>query len=388
VVGRARDGVINYEDLVSDASPELQAEETSKDDVAFWLYSSGTTGRSKGVVHLQHDMIYSAELYGRHVLEMNEDDKVFSISRLFFAYGLGGTFNFPFHVGASTILSPERPLPDKVFEIIDKYKPSILFGVPTSYNAMLQIGDAAKKYDLDSLRLCVSAGEALPRAVFEQWKRRFGIEILDGIGSTEALHIFCSNARGQLRPGSSGRPVPGYELKIVDNEGMEVPQGEGGSLMVKGESNFAYYWNKHQKTRETIVGEWICTGDKYYQDEDGYYWYMGRSDDMIKVGGIWVSPTEVENALLEHPSVFEAAVIGVADRDQLVKPKAFIVLKAGYDPSSELASEIQNSTKTQIAPYKYPRWIQFVAELPKTSTGKIQRFKIRHDESINEFENR
>ncbi len=381
VVGKSSGGVLSYQDLIESASSKLKAEETNKDDAAFWLYSSGTTGKPKGVVHLQHDVVYCAELYGRQVMEMKEDDRIFSVSRLFFAAGLGAAFTFPFCIGASTILCPQRPLPENVFEIIHKYKPSILFGVPTSYNAMLQIGGAEKKYNLDSLRTCLSAGEALPSTIFLLWKKKFGIEILDGIGSTEVLHIFCSNRSGQVQPGSSGKSVPGYELKIVDDEGRKVSQGEIGLLMVKGESTFAYYWNKHQKTKETIIGEWVNTGDRYYQDSEGYYWYMGRGDDMLKVGGIWVSPTEIENTMYEHPAVLEAAVVGTEDRDHLVKPEAFIVLRSEYSASNELATEIQNFVKSEIAPYKYPRWIRFVPELPKTATGKIQRFKLRRDMS-------
>jgi benzoate-CoA ligase family protein len=381
VVGKAKEGHLNYQHLTEKASPELETLDTSKDDVGFWLYSSGTTGKPKGVVHLQHDMIYSAESYGTHILEMGGNDRVYSVSRLFFAAGLGAAFNFPFHAGACTVLYPGRPLPETNFEIINKYHPSILFGVPTAYNAMLQIEDAEKKYDLSSLHICASAGEALPVAIFDRWKQKFGMEILDGIGSTEALHVFCSNKRGDVRAGSSGKPFPGYELKIVDETGLDVPQGEVGTLYVQGESNFAFYWNKHDKTRETIIGAWINTGDKYYQDSDGYFWNVGRTDDMLKVGGIWVSPLEVENCILQHPSVVEVAVVGAEDEERLVKPKAFIVLKPGFAPSADLASEIQSFTKTRIAPYKYPRWIQFVSELPKTATGKIQRFKIRHGDT-------
>ncbi len=243
---------------------------------------------------------------------------------------------------------------------------------------MLQVENAENKYDLSSVRVCVSAGEALPAAVYNRWQDKFGLEILDGIGSTEILHIFLSNRQGKVKPGSSGQLVPGYEAKIVDDDGQEVPTGEVGNLLIKGDSTAAYYWNKHDRTKSTIIGEWIATGDKYHCDEDGYYWYAGRSDDMIKAGGIWVSPVEVENTLIEHQAVLECGVIGATDKDELVKPKAFVVLRAGVQASPELAHELQDFVKSRIAHYKYPRWIEFVPELPKTATGKIQRFKLRN----------
>ncbi len=384
VVGKARPGQLSYEELVEKASPELEAAKTSKDDAAFWLYSSGTTGFPKGAVHLQHDMVYSSEYYAKSILKINENDITFSVAKLFFAYGLGNAGYFPFSVGAATVLMPDRPEPLKIYETIHKYKPTIFYCVPTAYASMLQVENAKEKYDLSSIRVCVSAGEALPAAVFNRWKEKFGLEILDGIGSTEILHIFLSNRPGKVKPGSSGQLVPGYEAKIVDEDGNEVPTGEVGNLRIKGDSITAYYWNKHEKTNSTIIGEWIATGDKYHRDEDGYYWYAGRSDDMIKAGGIWVSPVEVENTIIEHPAVLECGVIGATDKDELVKPKAFVVLREGIQPTPELAREIQDFVKSKIAPYKYPRWLQFVPELPKTATGKIQRFKLRNLETSNQ----
>src|ERR671925_243823 len=366
-----------FDRWTAEASPELEPAPTSQDDAAFWLYSSGSTGFPKAAVHLQHDMVYCADLYARPVLGISPEDITFSAAKLFFAYGLGNSLYFPFRVGASALLYPGRPLPETMFEIISRDKPTIFFGVPTLYAAMLAVRDAEARYDLSSLRLCVSAGEALPPELFRRWKERFGTEILDGIGTTEILHIFISNRVGQVKPGSSGSVVPGYEAKIVDEAGDPVASGDIGNLLVKGESTCACYWNQHEKTKQTIKGEWIVTGDKYSQDANGYYWYAGRADDMLKVGGIWVSPIEVENTLIQHSAVLEAAVVGQADDDQLIKPKAFVVLNEGYTASPALEDELKGFVRDKIAPYKYPRWITFVPELPKTATGKIQRFKLR-----------
>ncbi|MCL6639018.1 MAG: benzoate-CoA ligase family protein [Firmicutes bacterium] len=377
VVGQNRPGTLNFAELTAASSPELTAAATSPDDQAFWLYSSGTTGFPKGTVHLHHDMIYCAEYYARGILGINENDITFSVAKLFFAYGLGNGLYFSFHAGASTVLMPERPTPENVLAAVTRYKPTLYFGVPTSYAALLQVKDAENKYNLSSIRLCVSAGEALPPAIFQQWKEKYGLEILDGIGSTEILHIFISNRPGRAKAGSSGQVVPGYEAKIVDADGNPVPRGEVGTLMIKGDSIAAYYWNKHRKTKETFIGEWINTGDKYYQDEEGYFYYVGRGDDMIKAGGIWVSPVEVENALMSHPAVLECGVVGCPDSDGLYKPKAYVVLKEDFSPSEALLEEIKLHVKSSIAPYKFPRWIEPVDELPKTATGKIQRYKLR-----------
>lgn len=383
VVGKPADNCLSFDEIISGKSTQLETAETSKDDPAFWLYSSGTTGFPKGTVHLHHDMAYSSEHYAKQVLKINENDRTFSVARLFFAYGLGNGLYFSFYVGASAILSPHRPTPEHVFEVIDKYKPTLFFGVPTSYTALLQVEEAKEKYNMTSIRHCVSAGEALPRVIFERWQEMYSMEILDGIGSTEILHIYISNMPGQVKPGSTGKLVPGYEAKIVDADGNIQPVNEVGTLQIRGDSTAAYYWNKHEKTKESFKGDWFNTGDQYYQDEEGYFWYVGRGDDMIKAGGIWVSPLEVENSLLEHPSVLETGVIGSGDEDGLIKPKAFVVLKEGYNASPELAKELSQFVKNKIAPYKFPRWIKFVPELPKTATGKIQRFKLRQlDEEV------
>jgi benzoate-CoA ligase len=377
VVGEPGDGCESFEGLTGSASPELTPELLSRDDACFWLYSSGTTAFPKGAVHLQHDMIVAADLYARPTLNIGESDRTFSVAKLFFAYGLGNGLYFPFRVGATTILCPDKPDPVKAYEIIQEYKPTIFFSVPTGYAHMLATDDAAEKYDTGSIRLCVSAGEALPAALFERFKARHGVDILDGIGSTEILHIFISNRSGRIKPGSTGEIVPGYEGRIVDEQGNDLPAGEVGDLLIKGESTCAFYWNKHDATKDTMQGRWIHTGDKYLRDQDGYFWYQGRGDDMLKVGGIWVSPVEVENILTQHPAVLESAVVGVADADALIKPKAYIVLRDPTQVDDKLVAELKQFVKDRAAPFKYPRWIEFVSELPKTATGKTQRYKLR-----------
>ncbi len=377
VAGGPAGSHLSWEARVGKASGVLTAADTSKDDAAFWLYSSGSTGFPKGAVHLHHDMVVCYETYARQVLGIRADDRVFSAAKLFFAYGLGNAGYFPLGAGAHSVLYPHRPTPEGVFDVIARRRATLYFGVPTLYAAMLAVKDADKRWDLSSLRLCVSAGEALPEEIYTRWQDRFGVEIIDGIGTTEILHIFLSNRPGAARPGSSGVPVPGYEAIIVDDDGRPVPRGEIGNLRVKGDSTMAFYWNKHDRTKDTLLGHWIQTGDKYYQDEDGYYWYAGRADDMLKVGGIWVSPVEVEGTLIKHPAVLEAAVVGHEDTDRLVKPRAFVVLKDPAAGEPALAETLKAFVKDKIAPYKYPRWIEFVSELPKTATGKIQRFKLR-----------
>jgi benzoate-CoA ligase len=371
VVGR------DFDSLVAAAPPLLEAEPTSKDDAAFWLYSSGSTGLPKGCVHLHHDMVTCAELYAKGVLGITASDRCFSVAKLFFAYGLGNSMYFPFSVGGTAILWPGPPTPASVYSIIETRRPTMFFSVPTNFGMLLAHRRDGPEFDLSSLRIVVSAGEALPVALFERFKQRFGLEILDGIGSTEVLHIFISNRPGAIRPGSSGQPVPGYEARLVDEHNEAVPIGQIGNLMIRGDSTCASYWNRHEKSKETIEGHWIRTGDKYVQDEDGYFWYAGRSDDMLKVGGIWVSPVEVENVLVEHAAVMECGVVGRSDHDGLIKPAAYVVLKAGVDGTPELASALQEWVGTRLAVYKRPRWVEFVAELPKTATGKIQRFKLR-----------
>lgn len=366
-----------YATVTAAASSHLEAVPTSKDDMAFWLYSSGSTGFPKGAVHLHHDMPYISDLLGPQVLHLTAEDRIFSAAKLFFAYGLGNAMYLPMRCGASAVLLPERPTPETVFATMTATRPTIFYGVPTLYAQMLQIDDAASRYDLSSLRLCVSAGESLPPEIFRRWQARFGLEICDMIGSTEALHVFIGNRPGRVRVGSTGEVLPGFAAKIVDEHGQEVGTDEVGTLLVQGDSTAPFYWNKHRQSQQTMLGDWLNTGDKFHRDAEGFYWYAGRADDMLKVGGIWVSPVEVENTLLEHQVVLEAAVVGAEDQDTLVKPKAFIVLRQGHAASPALATELQAFVQTKIAPYKYPRWIEFVEELPKTATGKIQRFKLR-----------
>ena len=388
--GPGDERAIAFDALAHRGAAQLEAEATTRDSPAFWLYSSGSTGRPKGCVHLQRDMVVCAERYARGVLGITEADRCFSVARLFFAYGLGNAMYFPLAVGATAILWPGAVTPPVVYDIIERYRPTLFFSVPTHYAMMLAHSRAgaaaeagreeAREFDLSSIRRAVSAGEALPPAVFTRFRDRFGVEILDGIGSTEVLHIFISNRPGQVRPGSSGVPVPGYEAKLLDESGAPVRQGDVGSLLVKGESTCAYYWNRHELTKDTIQGHWIRTGDHYYQDDDGYYWFAGRSDDMLKVGGIWVSPTELEHALVEHAAVLACGVVGRPDRDGLIKPLAYVVPRAGVEATPELAAELQQFARTRLAEYKRPRWVEFVSALPTTATGKVQRFKLREKE--------
>jgi benzoate-CoA ligase family protein len=377
VVGPSGHEALSFQALLAQASPVLVPEPTHRDDPALWLYSSGSTGMPKGVIHMHRDLLYCAETYAKEVLALAPGDVTLAAPRLFFAYGLGGGMTFALHAGATAVLVSERPTPDGMYAAIHRYRPTVFFGVPTLYAAMLQMKEVEQQYDLSSLRLCVSAGEPLPAELFNRWKERFGVEILDGIGSTEALHIFLSNRAGQVQPGSSGTPVPGYELRIVDEQGRDVAQGEIGDLLVKGGSVTAGYWRKLEATQRALQGAWLRTGDTYYQDAEGVYWYCGRSDDMLKVSGQWVSPAEVEGLLFQHAAVLEAAVVGWEDENRLIKPKAFVVLKEGYAPSPTLAEELQLFVRERTLPHKYPRWIEFVPDLPKTATGKIQRYKLR-----------
>ena len=377
VAGEEVEGYPTLEAVLAGASAALEPVDTSKDDAAFWLYSSGTTGFPKGAIHLHHDMVVEAEYYGRQTLGLTEDDVCFSVAKLFFAYGLGNGLYFALHVGGTNVLLPGRPVPDAVFDVIDQCQPTVFYSVPTSYAALLQAAEKAGRTGLGKVRMCVSAGEPLPKPIFERWCERFGVEILDGIGSTEILHIFISNRPGSARAGSTGEIVPGYEARIVDDGGNELPAGEVGTLLIKGDSIAAGYWSKHERTKQTFRGEWINTHDKFSVDDDGYYWYAGRTDDMIKVSGMAVWPTDVEAILQEHPAVLESGVAGVEDENGLLKPFAFVVLKDGCEPSPELARELQDLVRNTTAKYKYPRWVEFVEDLPKTATGKIQRFKLR-----------
>ncbi|CAA7611436.1 Benzoate--CoA ligase [Magnetospirillum sp. LM-5] len=377
VSGADAHGHVLLSDLTAKAGAHLEPAPTTSDDVAFWLYSSGSTGAPKGAVHLQRDLAATAHFYADGVLGIREDDLCFSAAKLFFAYGLGNGMTFPLHVGATTILLADRPTPESVMAILKDHQPTLFFGVPTLYGTIL--ADPSNRRETASLRMraCVSAGEALPEDVGKRWQERFGAEILDGLGSTEMLHIFLSNRHGEVRYGTSGKPVPGYVMKIVGDDGREVPQGEMGELVVNGPSAAVAYWNQREKSMATFRGAWTHTGDKYYVDDEGYYRYAGRGDDMLKVGGIWVSPFEVEAALIANEKVLEAAVVGFPDGEGLIKPKAFVVLQSGLNGGEALVEELQAFVKARLAPYKYPRWIEFVETLPKTATGKIQRFKLR-----------
>ena len=355
--------------------PEVAAAPTRKDDMAFWLYSSGSTGKPKAVVHLQHDIPYTCVTYAEQVLGITEEDTTFSTTGLFHAYGFGNNLTFPYWVGASTVLHAGRNTPTTVLDTIEKRRPTLFFSAPTLYNAILNF-EGAKGRDLSSIRHCVAAAEALPAEVWRRWKDAFGLTILDGVGSTEMLHIYCSNRLDDVRPGSSGKPVPGYELKILDDAGEPVAQGEAGDLYVKGDSALALYWAQHEKSKRSILGDWFFSGDRYRVDQDGFYWYEGRSDDMIKVSGLWVSPIEIESALLEHPAVAEGAVVGISV-DGLTKIKAFVIVKGDRAPGDELVAELQEHCKSRLQRFQYPHVIEFVPELPKTVTGKIQRYKLR-----------
>jgi len=379
VIGEARrPSDRNFTKWIKRESSKLETTPTHQEDLATLNYSSGTTGEPKGVPHAHKDQPLCAQLWGVNTLGIREDDRTLSVAKLFFAYGIGGNLTFPWYVGASIVLYPGPPaMVENVLELIDEFRPTILYNAPTGYAMMLSREDLTDKYDLSSLRLCVSAGESLPAPIWEAWKERTGVDIIDGIGSTEALHIYISNHPDDIRPGSSGKPVEGYEVKIVNEEGAPVPQGEIGNLLVKGETVALFYLHQYARSRQTFLGEWIFTGDKYSVDEDGYYWHAGRSDDMMKVGGIWVSPVEVESTLISHEAVVECAVVQQADSASLIKPKAYVVLKRGIPGTVELAEELIAYCREQMAGYKRPRWIEFVDELPKTATGKIQRFKLR-----------
>ena len=367
---------LSFSQLLAAAGDQFEAAPTSPDEPCFWLYSSGSTGAPKGTLHIHSSLITTAELFAIPVLGLREDDLVFSAAKLFFAYGLGNGLTFPMAVGATALLMAERSTPASVFKRLREVRPTIFYGVPTLFAALLVSPELPAKGEL-RMRLCTSAGEALPADIGKRWTEHFGVEILDGIGSTEMLHVFLSNRAGRVRYGTTGQAIDGYELRILDEQGRTPALGEVGELQVSGATAAMGYWNNREKTRDTFQGPWTRCGDKYSVDADGYYTYAGRSDDMLKVGGIYVSPIEVESALVSHPAVLEAAVIGRADDAQLVKPQAFVVLRAGIKASDALAMELQQHVKAKLAPYKYPRWIEFIDELPKTATGKIQRFKLR-----------
>jgi benzoate-CoA ligase family protein len=383
LIGESTGGFLNFRELIAAASPDLDRAPTSKDDAAFWLYSSGSTATPKGCVHLHHDMVVCSELYAKAILRISEHDRCYSVAKLFFAYGLGNAGYFPLAVGATSILSPHRPTPENVYVDIERYRPTLFFSVPTNYAALLaHHNEDSREFDLSSIRHAVSAGEPLPATLFERFKQRFGIEILDALGSTETLHMITSNRPGEVRPGSSGKLLPGFEARIVDDQDRDVAPGEIGTLLVKSDATCSGYWNQHEKTKNTMMGHWFRTGDKYYQDEDGYLWYAGRADDLFKVNGRWVSPAEVESALISHPAVLEAAVVARKDQNQLEKPAAYVVLNKNAHPGPALASELQDLVAERLGAYKRPRWIEFLPDLPKTATGKLQRYKLRERQMV------
>jgi 4-hydroxybenzoate-CoA ligase len=372
--------VRSFEDLLANASDEPLTADTVSDEVAFWLYTSGSTGDPKGVKHVHSSLVATAKLFGQGILGISENDVVHSASKLFFAYGLGNAMTFPLSVGATAALWPHRPSPEGVFEMMRKYRPTIFYGVPSLYTALLADKNICKGAGSDRLRLCVSAGEALPAHIGEHWRNTVGVDVLDGIGSTELLQTFLSNRPGDIRYGSTGKSVPGYDTKIVDENGRELGVDEIGELIVRGPSAGEGYWNQRAKSRHTFCGEWTYTGDKYRCDKDGYYYYCGRTDDMFKVSGMWVSPFDVEAALTSHEAVLEAAVIGKEDADGLIKPKAFIVLRNGFAADDGLFEKLKSHVKEKAGSWKFPRWIELRSDLPRTATGKIQRFKLRDED--------
>ncbi len=368
----------SFASAIAAADDACTRADTHRDDIAIWLFSSGSTGKPKGAVHLQHDLPYNTEVFAKRTMGVNEDDVTVSVPKLFFGYATGTNLLFPFAVGGATALFSERSTAQKLFEVIEKYRPTLLTTVPTMINSMLNVPDAASR-DLSSLRFCYSAGEALPVELYERWMSTLGVEICDGIGSAEMFHIYITNRPGDVKPGSLGRIVEGYEARIVDADGNEVASNEMGTLKVKGDSAALCYWNAHEKSKETFAGDWCTTGDQFHVDEQGYYWYHGRTDDMLKVSGIFVAPGEIENCLLQHEAVLECAVIGADAGDGLVKPKAFVVMRKGHKMSSvkEQVATLQAFVKSQLAPYKYPRWIEFVSSLPKNDRGKIDRKQLK-----------
>ena len=376
VSGADAHGHDRFEDLLQAAVGTPYTAPTTCDDMCFWLYTSGSTGKPKGAVHVHANLRLTDDLYGGPLLGLTENDLVYSVAKLFFAYGLGNAMTFPMSAGATTVLMPERPTPDSVAAVLRRHPITAFFGVPTFYAAFLASPAAPQASEL-KLRRCVSAGEALPPEIGRRWSERYGVDILDGLGSTEMLHIFLSNRLGDVRYGTTGKPVPGYDVRLIGDDGNPVKRGELGELHVRGPTSAVMYWNNREQSRSTFVGEWTRSGDKYIEDENGYYVYCGRRDDMLKVGGIYVAPFEVETALQTHPDVLEAAVVAWPDVDKLFKPKAFVVLKDPAKADDALAQALQDHVRRLLAPYKYPRWIEFRTELPKTATGKIQRFRLR-----------
>ncbi len=376
MVSRCLINSISFAEVVGSQSTACRAADTHRDDVAIWLFTSGSTGHPKGAVHLQHDLPYNTEVFAKRTMGVNENDLTVSVPKLFFGYATGTNLLFPFAVGGATALFAERSTPEKMFEVIERYRPTILTTVPTMINSMLNL-ENANAHDLSSIRFCYSAGEALPVEIYHRWKHTFGVEICDGIGSAEMFHIYITNRPGDVKPGSLGRIVEGYEAKIVDADENEVPVGEMGTLKIKGDSAALCYWNAHEKSKQTFAGDWCTTGDQFHVDEHGYYWYHGRTDEMLKVSGIFVAPAEIENCLLQHEAVAECAVVGHEDNDGLVKPKAFIVTHDSNQANQALAEEVKLFVKSKLAAYKYPRWIEFVDSLPKNDRGKVDRKLLR-----------
>ena len=367
---------IDLSEGLASANHECIPADTHRDDIAIWLFTSGSTGHPKGAVHLQHDLPFNTEVFAKATMGVNGDDITVSVPKLFFGYATGTNLLFPFAVGGATALFAERATPEKMFEVIRRYRPTILTTVPTMINSMLNVADATPE-DLSSLRFCYSAGEALPVELYERWMDRFGAQICDGIGSAEMFHIYITNRPDDVKPGSLGRVVDGYEALIVDADENEVPTGEMGTLKIKGDSAALCYWNAHEKSKETFAGDWCTSGDQFHVDAEGYYWYHGRTDDMLKVGGIFVAPSEIENCLLQHEAVLECAVIGHESAEGLVKPKAFIVLREGFTASDETTGVLKEFVRSRLAAYKYPRWIEYATSLPKNDRGKIDRKSLK-----------
>jgi benzoate-CoA ligase family protein len=369
----------SYERAVAEASASLAPFPTSVDDACYWLYSSGTTGNPKGVVHLHGDMLACVVPYAREVVGIEPEDSTFSVARLFFSYGLVNSLFLPLLAGASAVLSRERPDVQRTLEVVRRFLPTLFFSVPTSYAQLCSALDGSDEQPFGSVRLAVSAGEPLPEPLYRRWTTMTGVDVLDGLGSTEVGYIFCSNLPGRVRPGSSGVLIGDHRARVVDESGGDAPDGEPGELWIKAASTALFYWNQRDRTKQTFIGEWLRTGDRYIRDPNGFYWYQGRNNDVFKVSGQWVSPLEVESCILTHPAVLECAVVGSADESGLLKPRAFVIARPG---ASVTAAELQMLVKERLQPYKYPRWVEFVDELPKTASGKVQRFKLARDQPL------
>jgi len=379
LIGDSQDNsYTNFSDWIGAELRTLEAERTHRDDFCSLHYSSGTTGMPKGVLHAHKDYPLIAQLSGVDFFGMTENDRTFSVAKLFFVYGIGGNLIFPWYVGASCVLHAGPPRQAAaVLKTIETFQPTIFVSVPTVYGAILALPKFSERFDFGSIRMCLSAGEALPASAWQAWKDATKLEILDTIGCTETYHTFMANRPNEIRPGSSGKPIDGYDVRLVDNDGNDVPAGQVGHLMVRGESTALFYLHQSEKSRHTFRGEWLFTGDRYLMDEDGYYWHQGRGDDMLKVGGLWVSPTEIENVLSEHDAVIESALVGHYDNAGLLKPKAFVCLREGVVESDELLGELLRLCASKLDAHKRPRWVTFVDDLPRTATGKLQRFKLR-----------